>query len=171
MGFGTPGLADDGDRAVGVVNDTVADGAQNHAGEAPETAGTDDEKLRASGGIQERLSGLIVDQSSGHVYARKSLSHQGDRLGQCGRGPRFEERPVHSTWRLESPQGGMPRPGPRVYDGESRAAQGRFAEAEPHRSVGQFGSVDTNHDLTGRGSWQDLGVGLANDHDRTGGQL
>jgi hypothetical protein len=55
--------------------------------------------------------------------------------------------------------------------GESRTVQGRFAEAEPRRPTGRFGSVDTDHDLTGRGSWHDLGIRLPNDHNRDRGQL
>ena len=51
---------DDGDRAVSVVNGTVADGAQKQAGEAAEAAGADDKKFRASGGIHERVPRLIV---------------------------------------------------------------------------------------------------------------
>ena len=73
-----------------MVNGTMADGSQNHAGEAAETPGTDDEKFGASGGVQERVSRLIVDQSFGHLYAGETLSCHGDRLGECGRGLRFE---------------------------------------------------------------------------------
>ena len=97
------------------MNRTVADGAQKHAGEAAETAGADDKKFRASGGIQERVSGLIVDElslvTSTSGKSRRAVAIDWDSVvAACD----WRKLTVHSTWRLEGWQGGMRRRGPRV---------------------------------------------------------
>lgn len=50
------GLVTDGDRACGVVQHRLADGAQQQAGEPAPAAGADDGELGLLGGLNEGLA-------------------------------------------------------------------------------------------------------------------
>ena len=79
---GRPGLPDDGDRALGVLQHRLADRTQQHPGQATAAARPDDHQLRVAGALRQRVRGPVLQEDGFDAQFRVLLTPADELLGQ-----------------------------------------------------------------------------------------
>ena len=79
---GRPGLPDDGDGALGVLQHRLADRAQQHPGQATAAARPDDHQLRVAGALREGVRRSVLHEDRFDAQVRVLLTPTGALLGQ-----------------------------------------------------------------------------------------